>query len=261
LQAALTLAEAGWPVSVHERTGTFGGQLATSSLLAAKPQFGRLLDWYLDQLRRLGVELHPESEVDAASLAGSAAGVVDATGGTDYVPSVAGDGAHRVVGLRSWLASGIPDRPGAATVWGADRCGVYVADHLHGLGWNVTIIGAQTELAPDAGARERLPAVERLTNGDAHLHLGAIVETVGVDELVLSTDGRTRRVSSLGPVLVSLGAVPVGLSLPAPAPLMPVVTAGEAAGDGPLDAAVASGERAARRLVGRLSRIGAAAAC
>jgi len=262
LQAALTLAEAGWPVAVHERTGTFGGQLAMASQLRAKPQFGRLLDWYLAELRRLEVELHPGSEVDAASLTARAAGWVDASGGTDYLPPVPGGGLHRLVGVRTWLARGVPDQPGPVTVWGADRCGTYVADHLAGLGWNVTLVGAQAELAPDAGARERLPAVERLADGAAELHLGAVVEAVGADELVLAVAGERRILTGAGPVLVSLGALPVGLSMSIPTPVpVPVVGAGEAVGEGPLDAAVASGDRAARRLMALLTGVGTAAAC
>jgi hypothetical protein len=148
------------------------------------------------------------------------------------------------------------------TVWGADRCGTYVADHLAGLGWNVTLVGAQAELAPDAGARERLPAVERLADGAAELHLGAVVEAVGADELVLAVAGERRILTGAGPVLVSLGALPVGLSMSIPTPVpVPVVGAGEAVGEGPLDAAVASGDRAARRLMALLTGVGTAAAC
>jgi thioredoxin reductase len=257
LQAALTLADRGWRVAVHERTGRFGGQLADASRLRAKPQFGRLLDWYLAELQRLGVELHTYSEVTAAMVAGHAAGVVDATGGSDYRPPVVGHGVHRLAGLRTWLAAGIPDQAGEVTIWGADRCGVYLADHLQGLGWGVTIVGAQRELAPDAGARERLPAVERLTDGGADLHLGATLHAVGLDELVLVASGERRVVPGSGPVIVSLGEVPVGL----PTMPLPVVAAGEAAGQGPLDAAVASGERAALRLAAQLTGSGATTAC
>lgn len=258
LQAALTLSEQGWPVAVHERAGRFGGQLAAASGLRAKPQFGRLLDWYVAELRRRGVGLHLDSEVTADLLDGHAAGVVDATGGTDYLPAVGGDGAHRLVGLRAWLSAGIPDQVGAVTVWGADRCGVYLADHLRGLGWSVVLVGAQHELAPDAGARERLPAVERLSDGRTDLHLGATVDEVGLGELLVTAAGERRVVQGSGPVIVSLGAVPVGLASSLP---LPVVVAGEAAGAGPLDAAVASGDAAARQLVGQLSGSRAATAC
>lgn len=260
LQAALTLAEQGWPVAVHEKSRRFGGQLADASRLRAKPQFGRLLDWYIAELCRRGVQLHADNEVTAERLLDQASGVIDATGGTDYLPVINGPGVQRLVGLRTWLVDGIPDEPGPVTVWGADRCGVYLADHLQGLGWRVTIVGTQHELAPDAGARERLPAVDRLTSGEAGLHLGATVDEVGTDELVLTSAGTRRIVPGSGPVVVSHGAVPVGLRW-APAAPVPVVAAGEAAGAGPLDAAVASGDAAARQLVEQLAGLGAATAC
>ncbi len=259
LQAAHTLAAAGWPVTIYEKADFPGGQLATTSRLRAKPQFVRLLAWYLDELRRLGAELCVGSEINAASSRDHILGVVDATGGTDYLPPVPGDGVDRLVGIRAWLARGIPTDAGPVTVWGADRCGTYVSDHLKSLGWSVTIIGPQAELAPDAGARERLPAVTRLGDGRATLHLGSTVESVGADELVVSVGGHTRTISSPGPVLVSLGMVPVGLA-PTSTPV-PTVVAGEAAGRGPMDIAIASGDAAARQLAGAMTAVGGAATC
>jgi len=259
LQAAHTLAAAGWPVTVYEKADFPGGQLATTSRLRAKPQFVRLLAWYLDELRRLGAELCVGSEINAASSRDHILGVVDATGGTDYLPPVPGDGVDRLVGIRAWLARGIPTDAGPVTVWGADRCGTYVSDHLKSLGWSVTIIGPQTELAPDAGARERLPAVTRLGDGRVALHLGSTVESVGADELLVSVGGQTQAISSPGPVLVSLGMVPVGLA-PMSAPV-PTVVAGEAAGQGPMDIAIASGDAAARQLVGAMTAASGAATC
>lgn len=259
LQAAHTLAAAGWPVTIHEKAGSPGGQLAATSRLRAKPQFARLLAWYLEELRRFGAELLVGSEINAASSLDHVLGVVDATGGTDYVPPVTGDGIDRLIGARAWLARGIPEDAGPVTVWGADRCGTYAADHLQTLGWSVTIIGPQTRLAPDAGARERLPAVERLGDGRTRILLGSTVESVGVDELLLSVGGQTRTISSPGPVLVSLGTVPVGLAMTT-APT-PTVVAGEAAGEGPLDVAIASGDRAARQLLDVLAATRGAATC
>ena len=184
----------------------------------AKPQFGRLLDWYLDQLRRLEVELHSGSEVGAASRSAERrrrCGRRDRR--PDYLPACRVTGLHRVVGLRDAGWPGRPDRPGAVTVWGADRCGVYVADQLwHGLGWTspssvrrrssrrtrVLVSGCP----PWSGSRTERPSCTSARSS----------KRWRADELVLVGRRTTRRRPGAGPVLVSLGAVPVGLSLSGP---------------------------------------------
>lgn len=251
LQAALVLAEAGQKVVVRDRSAVPGGQLALASQLRARPQFSRLLRWYLDRLADLGVSVQLGAEVAASEPTEDLLGLVDATGGTDYVPRVTGDGAPRVVGVRSWLHRGLHDT-GPVTIWGADRCGVYVADHLVGTGRRVTLVGRQTELAPDAGQRERLPAIERLSRSEGvTLALGATLEEVLDDTLVISVRGARRTLAADGPVVASLGALPRGLGVDAP-PQLAWAVAGEASGSRTLDEAVASGEQAARGLLDRL---------
>ena len=257
LQAALVLADAGLRVTLRERDPRFGGQLAMAAQLRAKPNFGRLVDWYLDRLEDRGVIMESNAEVRTDKIPAEVAGMVDATGGTDYLPPVPGAGARRVVGIREWLRRGPSVADGEVTVWGADRCGVYVADELAGQGRTVTVVARQDELAPDAGARERLPALERLTSApNVVVHLEAVVEEVHDRELVISVGGDARTVAAEGPVLASLGAVPLRSVRRVPGS-PPIVTAGEAAGTLSLDAAVASGERAARTLLGRLKPTGA----
>lgn len=253
LQAALTLAQAGLRVVIRERRSVPGGQLAMVSGLRAKPQFSRLLRWYVDRLEEQGVSLELGTEVGASGVSSDIGGLIDATGGVDYLPHVTGAGADRVVGLRARLAHGL-DGLDEVTIWGADRCGVYVADHLAATGRAVTLVATQTELAPDAGQRERLPAVERLsTNPKVTLLLGATVEEVLDDSLVVSLGGERSTVAGAGPVLASLGAVPRGLVVEGGPDVMPVVAAGEAAGSRSLDEAIASGDRAARQLLAQLS--------
>jgi thioredoxin reductase len=257
LQAAFVLARAGLEVVVRERRAVPGGQLAMASGLRAKPQYSRLLRWYTDRLDELGVSLEVGIEVGTSDLPAGVGGLVDATGGVDYLHPVPGTGAQRVVGLRARLEHGLENLD-EVTIWGADRCGVYVADHLATTGAAVTLVGTQTELAPDAGQRERLPAVERLSsNPKVTLALGATVEEVLSDSLVISVAGKRSTVAAAGPLLASLGAVPRGLVVVGKPGALPVVTAGEAAGSRTLDDAIASGDRAARLLVSRLRSLAA----
>ena len=55
---------------------------------------------------------------------------------------------------------------------------MFVAE-LAGRGYQVVLVGPQSDLAPDAGAREKLPAVQRLrTARNVTIQLGASVEAI-----------------------------------------------------------------------------------
>jgi 2,4-dienoyl-CoA reductase-like NADH-dependent reductase (Old Yellow Enzyme family)/thioredoxin reductase len=258
LEAAITAAQSGLKVRLLERAETVGGQFALAARLRSKPQFRRLLAWYQDQLAQLGVEVltGPTATVEEYLLDADA--VIIATGSTGYVPPVPGTYRARVVDVRDWLRRGEDPPERHVTVWGADRVGVAVADDLAERGYDVLLVGSQQELAPDAGAREKLPAVERLlASSRVAIHLGTSVETIGDDQVICGREGSLFTLRNPGLVIASHGA------LPAPVVISPeehglsadrVVLAGDALGEGTtIDHATASGRAAALGIAAALA--------
>ncbi|HEX6338795.1 MAG TPA: FAD-dependent oxidoreductase [Jiangellaceae bacterium] len=258
LEAAITAAKSGLRVRLLERAEAIGGQFALAARLRSKPQFSRLLAWYEEQLIRLDVDVHAAVTARVEEFLPDADAVVVATGSTGYVPPVPGSDHIRLVEVRDWLRHGAdpPDRH--VTVWGADRVGVAVADDLAGRGYDVLLVGSQQELAPDAGAREKLPAVERLrASSRVTIHLGTSIETIGDDHLICGREGSLFTLHYPGIVIASHGA------LPAPAVIDPeehgltadrVKLAGDALGDAAtIDHATASGRAAALAVVASLA--------
>src|SRR5690606_32025212 len=96
----------------------------------------------------------------------------------------------------------------------------------------VLLIGAQPALAPDAGAREKLPAVERLRGSpDVTIELRTTVEAIGEQAITCGRDGTVFTIENPGIVIASHGILPapaaadqLGLGLPADR----VVVAGDA---------------------------------
>lgn len=253
MEAALTAAARGLQVVLAERTRHLGGQFRLASRLRSKPQFERLLTWYRDALREAGVDLLTSVARLPDDIADSADAVVVATGGQGYVPPVPGSERSRVVDIRDWLSSETEPSSAEVTVWGADRGGTYLADELCSRGYRVTLVGSQRELAPDAGARERLPAVQRIRDSNrVRLHLGVGVERIDEETLLCIRDGVRFVIDAPGPVVASHGVVPRiphGLSRLHSADRL-VVTAGDAGGGATLDEAVASGRQAVEQIVG-----------
>jgi 2,4-dienoyl-CoA reductase-like NADH-dependent reductase (Old Yellow Enzyme family)/thioredoxin reductase len=249
LEAAVTAAQSGLKVRLLERDDAVGGQFALASRLRSKPQFSRLLAWYDERLNRLNVEVRTGVTAPVEEFLPEVDAVVVATGSTGYVPPVPGQDDVRVVEVRDWLRRDAdpPDRH--VTVWGADRVGVAVADDLVERGYDVLLVGSQRELAPDAGAREKLPAVERLQDSSrVAIHLGTSVERIGNDHLICGREGSLFTLRNPGLVIASHGVLPAPLVIDADAYGLSadrVILAGDARG-GPatIDHATASGRAA-----------------
>jgi 2,4-dienoyl-CoA reductase-like NADH-dependent reductase (Old Yellow Enzyme family)/thioredoxin reductase len=254
LEAAVTAARFGRRVRLIERADRVGGQLRLAAGLRSKPQFRRLLRWYEDELARLGVEVSTGVTVPVDGILSDVDAVVIATGGTGYLPPVPGSDHPRVVDVRDWLRRRPEPSGRHITVWGADRVGVAVADDLAGRGYRVLLVGSQRELAPDAGAREKLPAVDRLRASPAvTIHLGVSVEAIGASDLTCGREGRRSILDNPGPVVASHGVLPAPVAFGHAAHRLAadrVVVAGDALGEAPtIDHATASGRAAALAVV------------
>jgi 2,4-dienoyl-CoA reductase-like NADH-dependent reductase (Old Yellow Enzyme family)/thioredoxin reductase len=258
LEAAVVAARSGLRVRLLERADRVGGQLGLAAGLRSKPQFRLLLSWYEDQLARFEVELRTGVTAPVDDLLSDADAVVVATGGTGYLPPVPGSDHARVVDVRDWLRRRVEPPGRRITVWGADRVGVAVADDLAGRGYEVLLVGSQQELAPDAGPREKLAAVERLrASPNVTIHLGASVEAIGEEHLTCGWEGALVTLPNPGTVIASHGVLPAPAGIDSAAHRLPadrVVLAGDALDchASTIDHATASGRAAALAVAARL---------
>ncbi|MEV5897605.1 FAD-dependent oxidoreductase [Nonomuraea fuscirosea] len=209
LEAARQLAEQGQRVRVMERTGHVGGQFALASRLHGYPEYHRILRWCTAELDRLGVTLSTGVPVTAEVLAQHEAdAIVLATGGTGRLPDTPGVRLPHVFDVRHWLAAD-EDVPKACVVWGADREGVAVADHLAAGGAEVLLIGSQPSLAPGVGRRAKILMVPRLTgNPKVSILSASTISSIEPDRLLVRTDGHEEWRPVSGPLLISHGVAP-----------------------------------------------------
>ncbi len=211
LEAARTMALAGHDVTVLEAEAGIGGQFRLAARLPSKPEFGRLLDWYAAELSRLAVDVRLSTVADAGIVERHAADVlIVAVGGTGLRPPVPGIGQPRVVDLRDWLRRPRPlHRDHVLTIWGADRAGTAVADAAATAGQRLLILEAGNELAPEAGPREKVLMLRRLTaNPGVEIRLDTTLEAIDADRLLVGHAGDREWIDVRGPVVVSQGTVP-----------------------------------------------------
>jgi pyruvate/2-oxoglutarate dehydrogenase complex dihydrolipoamide dehydrogenase (E3) component len=174
--------------------------------------------------------------------------VVIASGSVGAVPPIPGIDSPRVSDLRAWLVSpaSVPEDQ-TVTIWGADRVGVAAADAVAARVARLLLIGAQSELAPEAGYREKILAVPRLqANPRVRIELDTTLEAIEPDRLLLGRAGTREWIDVSGPVLVSQGTVPSQVELGSGRWQSLVV--GEAGFGASADDAIGQGAAAATRI-------------
>jgi len=247
LEAARVAAERGHRVTLVEARPELGGQYRLSAALPTRPEFSRLLEWYTEQLQPLGVTVQTGVFVDASevrSLCPQA--LIVATGGQGRRPEVPGAEESRVYDVRDWLLAPPAISKGEMiTVWGADRVGLAVADALATSGHPVVLLGAQEEVAPEAGFREKVLPLRRLQlNPAVTLLMACELTCIGPTTIEYVQNGEPGRLLGSGPVLVSHGTTPSVDGLLNDG----LVAVGDAAGGVSISDAIHQGHRAAREL-------------
>ncbi len=76
LEVARVTATRGHRVTLAERSDRLGGQFRLAGLQPSRGQIGDLLDWFERELKRLGVDVHLDMELDAADVAAFGADVI-----------------------------------------------------------------------------------------------------------------------------------------------------------------------------------------
>jgi len=146
IEAALTAASRGHSVTLYERTGRIGGQLAAAAVLPFKSTLPRLLRYYQHALETAHVKLVLQSSARPAS--------VDA----EHVILATGSRWPRGQGLFSCLeVLGDPELVGGhVTVVGANTIGAEIAWWLGSLGKQVTLVERDAEFDEDVNLIQRL---------------------------------------------------------------------------------------------------------
>jgi len=253
LAAARELALAGHTVDLYEERERLGGDFFLASQLHEYPEYGQIVQWYLDEIADLNVVCRTGVRVDAHMLAGREFdAIVLATGGRGFSPELPGAQTRVIRDVRDFLASGDP-APEAITIFGADREAAAVADDLLMQGTKVVMVGPQETIAQDVGRRGKILLLPRLAASESFTsYMSSVVTRVETDRVLISSNGKERWVAAPGEMLVSHGVEPraelLG-DLRALDTRFGVHSVGDASGDGgTIHAAIVSASDVAARI-------------
>ena len=171
MEAALIAAERGHRVELHERALQLGGQLRVWSQAPAHQEFGKIVTWREQQLRKLDVSVYLNSEVTVETVAAAGCDVVViATGATPFELTLPGTDASPITVMTPHqLLAGNPPVAQRAIVWdeGGGQAAVSAAEHLLTHGVAVEIVTPAIAVGDDMPLVNRTLMYKRLLSAGA----------------------------------------------------------------------------------------------
>jgi 2,4-dienoyl-CoA reductase-like NADH-dependent reductase (Old Yellow Enzyme family)/thioredoxin reductase len=202
----------GHEVILLEKTDHLGGQIFLAAIPPAKGDFSKMIEFYQGELKRLGVDVHLNTEATAKLLKSLAAAIyVYATGSEPVLPSIPGVDLPHVVFAKDVLRgmTQVPDEP--VVVIGGGALGLETADFLSDRYHRVSVIemldAPGRDIQAGIGVREGL--LKRLDEKKVKIfsgHRAVRIETnnVTISDRPLIGGGKETKVSA-GTVVLATG--------------------------------------------------------
>lgn len=192
LEAARVAAQRGHSVDLYEKSGHLGGTLAAAPTAEVKKELRAMVDWWGRQARDLGVTVHLDRELHAASSVLRAADeVVIATGGLPVHPmGVSGLDRPTVVDVTDLMTARVGER---VVVAGGGSAGADVALELALTGHGVTLVERSDEVARDLVEMNRTALLRRLVESGVTVLTGRTIRAIDDDGVLADgPEGRLR---------------------------------------------------------------------
>ena len=207
MEAAITAAKAGHRVQLFEKAGRLGGQFYLAAIPPDKGEFSSFVTWQINQLKKLGVEVHLNTEVTAELIdAEQPDAVILSTGSVPIVPQIKGIEKSHVVTANAVL-NGEKEIGRTAVIIGGGMVGAETAYHLASLGKTVTIVEQLAEIAQDVEAIPKEVLLKGLEKEKVKIYVNTTVKEVLYNGILVSRDGREEIIPA-NTVIMAVGSIP-----------------------------------------------------
>ena len=185
MQAAITAAEQGHQVILYEKNNCLGGQYRLAAIPPNKGEITSFLYWQQIMLKKLGVNVILNQQVDKDLIENSDCDVVIvATGGKPIIPEISGVGSKNVVPACEIL-DGKVFCGQKAVVIGGGQIGTETALHLAAHRKDVTLIEMTNDLAIKETAHPREFLLKAVEDSTINVILNGCVKDIREDSVVV----------------------------------------------------------------------------
>lgn len=209
LTAASEADRLGHRVTLFEKKKILGGQIRYAQLPPHKEIYGQWIDWLIGQVKKTGVTIKNETDVNETILReGKPDFVILATGGEKMVPPIPGIDRDLVCDAWQILDGRVAPKENVVVIGGA-LIGMEVSDFLTQKGKTVTIVEMLKRSPVLMITSHGYMLHKRLRENRCKLLFSSQVKAIGENTVEISANGETSTLSSVDQVVVAAGMKPV----------------------------------------------------
>lgn len=205
MEAARVAGLRGHRVTLLERDEELGGQLRIAARPPGRGEFGHLIDWYSNQLARVGAKILLKTEANLDFIRKFAPEVlILATGARPILPQIQGLGEIKLVQAFEVLSRRVRTGQNLVVI-GGGGVGLETADFLAQKGKTVTVIELLPELGRDLEPSTKKILLHRLTKKGVQMLKSARIDRVEARKISLQCPGGQKEVLFDEPLINATG--------------------------------------------------------
>lgn len=203
-ELAILLAKQGRKVTLYEKSDHLGGQWCLAAVPIGKSDFAGFIKWQQEQLRRLGVKVHLNTEMTVEKLPDSDYLLINATGSLPITPKIPGVDRENVVQAHDVLAGKVVVGKNVVII-GGGLVGLETAEFLAHHGSNVTVLEMMDQVGREGEASTNQFILDNLTKCHARIETSAQVTEIGVNDVVFEKNGTEHKIQDVDTIVLAVG--------------------------------------------------------
>ena len=207
MEAAIVAAQKGHRVTIYERQSQLGGKLNPAAIPPGKEEIRPLIDFFVYQIQKLGINFELRKEADAASIKQLKPDVIIlAAGGIPGIPPIHGVGRENVIFAEEVLSGASTGQ--RVVIIGGGLVGCETAEFLAKQGKKITVIEMLDELAAGVGSSFKAGLIGRLSADGVTMMTGVNCKKIFAEGVVVvARDGKEQPLPA-DTVVLAVGAKP-----------------------------------------------------
>lgn len=213
MEAAIVAAQRGHKVEIFEKNSRLGGQWVLAAIPPTKEELGSFTVWQVNQLNKLGVIVHLNTELTLDMIRDSQPdSVIIATGASPFVPNIPGKDLNHVLTANDIL-QGSAQAGKRVVVIGGGLVGSETAAHLANHGHDVSIIEMNSDIFVGTPSATKQYLMKDLQHHNVAILTNTQVKEIHNDAVVVENDGQLQTLAAIDNVVMAIGSRPVSFSV------------------------------------------------
>ncbi|BDR16613.1 FAD-dependent oxidoreductase [Vibrio sp. STUT-A11] len=213
MEAAIVAAQRGHKVEIFEKNSRLGGQWVLAAIPPTKEELGSFTVWQVNQLNKLGVIVHLNTELTLDMIRDNQPdSVIIATGASPFVPNIPGKELGHVLTANDIL-QGSAQAGKRVVVIGGGLVGSETAAHLANHGHDVSIIEMNSDIFVGTPSATKHYLMKDLQHHNVAILTNTQVKEIHSDAVVVDNNGQLQTLAAIDNVVMAIGSRPVSFSV------------------------------------------------